>query len=1022
MEREYQELDRRLFDKRRRDGTACVLLWGQPGGGKSHLARQYVHKNRDKFEGGIFWIPSKSKEERWQAFWNIHQKVVTRAQPELCAKKDGREYVQIVKTWFETRHDWLIVFDGVTLDQDEDATEFQKLVPDSRNSSIIYISRAKSLESKQRLLRPSAIRVASLKEDDARKLLFKALHIKHPTEADRRKGTELVKKVGGLPLAIDAISHRIADTHEPLAKFNIKSYSADPKMGGTYNKILDDLQRLGHMEAWNLISILCFFGQHIPVEMIHLGLKSLSHDHVEVKSSVDGGNPDINTTFGILMRYALIERNEPEDPNSPSSSRDSLVEPEPIDVLKIHSVVQNFCCDSLQAMKTLPTWLGYAVRLFGYSFHQADAKIKMKPAQGRVSDYREYLTHGERLREHCERYKSSTQPLEDVQRYLEPILNTIDEEIRYREPGSSQESLPRGVFQISIFDRTSSSSESNHSSEIRTPNHRPSPLPLPHENMYSFPLDKPMLDSPNSLGTMTPPHSGGLRIIGSPRFPPYVNDDGYESDREGMNTSQPMRKIPSDNTAKPDQPTPRLQEEHSRSRATTGDSSKSGWQIVPSTRKIKKTRTRRDLGSFRPTPARAEVNRKSAAGSLARVTEETSQRRPSADAFSSLSDIQKRSPPPTRDTSVGSFWKRISSSSASDNAQPTWAGIAAGQKRPVEHTPQPPSIPNQPSAAAAILERGRSRENLRPRTGNTAHSPLASQYIPRADSIPDTHQSLHNEDSYATYPAPPPLGPNPNPLPYYENIPPPTKRRLPSEFAQPQPSNSPQSLLPQQPTSAYPTPPSRLPSQSPNSPAYQTYSPPYPSMPTGYTSQPMSRHGSRQSHESVAETEPPRYMPTGLSPQGSYYEPPASPRDRLPDGRPLRKSPRQDQALPVHYEHDPSSSTSTRPTIPTPPSPAQAAGLTTTPRAPPHTTPLQARRTIASLILPPTPTPRLTICRAPPPDQASRSTIQRPGWGLCASMGIYSLETMRLLVSRRRDGGRWSMSSGLGSGMQNWRS
>lgn len=917
MEKELQELDRRLFDKRRRDGTACVLLHGQPGGGKSHLARQYVHKNRNKFNGGIFWVPAQLKEERWQAFWNIHQKVITRDQPELCNAKDGKEYVETVKEWFESRHEWLIVFDGVTLDRDEDATEFNRFVPDSRDSSIIYISRAKNLESKQRLLRPSAIRVAPLKEDDARRLLFKLLHIKHPTEAERKKGTELVKKIGGLPLAIDAISHRIADTHEPLAKFNLKSYSADPKMGGTYNKILDDLQRLGHMEAWNLISILCFFGQHIPVEMIHLGLKRLKHDNVEVKASEIDGKPDINTTFGTLMRYALIERNEPEDKDSPSSSRDSLVQPEPIDVLKIHSVVQSFCCDSLQGKNILHTWIGYAIRLFEYSFHQADSSIKSKPAPGRVSDYREYLTHGQRLLDNAEHYKTSKEPLINLRQDLTRILRNINEEIQVREPSSSQESLSRGVFQISIFDRTSSSSESYQSaSEARTPDHRPSPLPLPNENMYSFPLDKPLIDSPNSLGTMTPPNTAGLRIVGGPRFPPFASDAGYESDREGLDSSQQMHRNHSDTTARPKEPSPRPREVNIRQRAPTGESQSDGWQIVPSSRKAKKSYNRRDLGSFRPTPtraaARAEVNRRSAAGSVARSSGETSQKRPSSDAFSSLSEIQKRSPPPTRDTSVGSF------------TLPTWARIAAGQERPTEKTQ---CSSNQPSAAAAVMERGRSRESLRSRPGNAPPSRLASEYIPRQDSMTNTANiPPPPEPSYAYHPPPSPLGRNPNPFPYYENIPPPTKRRLPSDFVQTQGNWDSGPPIPQQPTSAYPTPSPRIPSRSPHSPIYQTYTPPYPSLPTGYTSQPMSRNGSHQSHASIAETEPPRYLPTGLSPQNStiapYHDLSSSPRDRLPDGRPLRKSPRNDYAMPVAYEDRPSPPTAFYPSHPMDPNTA----------------------------------------------------------------------------------------------------
>lgn len=139
--------------------------------------------------------------------------------------------------------------------------------------------------------------------DDARKLLFKELHIKKPTEEQIKHGTKLVKQVDCLPLAIDAISHRIADTHEPLVRYSMKSFSNNPKLEGTYNQILDDMQKLGHMEAWNLINVLAFYGQHVPVEMLHLGVKALQDQDVPVKSGEGMGKPDLNVTFGILMRH-----------------------------------------------------------------------------------------------------------------------------------------------------------------------------------------------------------------------------------------------------------------------------------------------------------------------------------------------------------------------------------------------------------------------------------------------------------------------------------------------------------------------------------------------------------------------------------------------------------------------------------------------------------------------------------------------------------------------------------------------
>ncbi len=142
-----------------------------------------------------------------------------------------------------------------------------------------------------------------LKTDDARKLLFKELNIKRPTTEQVEHATKLVRQVDCLPLAINAISHRIADTHEPLIRYSMKSFSSNPKLEGTFNQILDDLQRLGRMEAWNLINVLAFYGQHVPVEMLHLGVRALQDQDVPVKSSEGMGKADLNMTFSILMRH-----------------------------------------------------------------------------------------------------------------------------------------------------------------------------------------------------------------------------------------------------------------------------------------------------------------------------------------------------------------------------------------------------------------------------------------------------------------------------------------------------------------------------------------------------------------------------------------------------------------------------------------------------------------------------------------------------------------------------------------------
>ena len=917
--RELTELDKRLFGRRRRDGTACVLLYGQPGGGKSHLAREYVNKNRKKFPGGIFWISAKSVYEICHAFSDIMQKVMSRDYPELCDGVNGDNYVQLVKNWFEGRHEWLMVFDGITVDKDENATELSKFIPDSKDSSIIYVSRARNLEAKQRLLRPIPIKVGPLQEQEARKLLFKELHIKKPTEAQNTKATELVRKVGGLPLAINAISRRLADTREPLTKYKL-STSADPTIEGTYNAILDDLQRLGYMQAWNLISVLCWFAQELPFEMVHLGLKILKADAVDVRAKEGTGKPDIDNTIAILMRYALLERNDPGDKESASSSRDSLNEPEPIDMLKIHTVLQNYCCESLNDRGMLPKYLGHAVKMFSYSYHQADVRIKLKPEPGRVSDYRYYETHGQWLWNHAIHYERRDQSLQSIKDELRPTLDRIGEEIRLREPGSSQESLQNGIFQISIFDRTSSSSDTGPIGPP-TPNYRPTPPPLANETPFGFPIGKPM-DSPASVETASP---GILpKIVGnSPRLP--VDDDiGYESDRSGGHRKNRMQRDLSEMTSRPSTP-PR------RSRAPTSESHGGEWQVVRNPRK--QPRGRRDLGSFRPTPARAQINRQTAIGSIQRSAGKKENRRGSSPAFHSLESVQSRSPPQSR-AGVASIFQRgvFNRPSTAALTGPTWAGVAAGQvEQPAQQVPFPSiaeTIPRPPVPMDRPMSRSTSR--TRPDSPSGARpSPLASEFLPRESRTADPRASpaffgQPNEyppagfqtitpypgsnaslaqmpqerpiiTSSQSYHAPRPFGPNPAPLPYDDNITFTSKRPLPPDFRtehQQSPLSSPAS---QQAASSVRT-----------SPYQQSYDPPYPPtiIPPGYYSQPMSRDPSQLSHFSTALTDPTRY-PSSFSPQllPTY---PDSPRDRHPDGRPLRKSPKTEFAIPTYHQQPPS--------------------------------------------------------------------------------------------------------------------
>lgn len=496
--------------------------------------------------------------------------------------------------------------------------------------------------------------------------------------------------------------------------------------------------------------------------------------------------------------------------------------------------------------------------------------------------------HGHRLYDHSTHFESKKQNLAPIRAELEVLLELIDKEIKQLEPSSSQEGVNR-TYQVSVFDRTTSSSSSlPESTEARTP-HRPSPLPLANETVWGTDVRKPSLESPASIGSAREP-----KIVNHSPYQGFYDDLGYESDRENLrDTSHPMRQNISESTEIPQTARPQLE----NNQVSTEDSYDDSWQVVQSAWKTRKPLMSRDLGSFRPTPARAtraEVDKRLAKGNFAQKQDTPNPG--SSDARQALSKVHSRSPPPSRSglSSVSAFWQKKPPSRESTGL--TWANVAAGQSH---HLRGQSSLPT-----AGLVSPSPAVEPLRGRQGNAYPSPLASEFIPSRgatsslensarlsdqlssqDVSPLTQPPYSSQYSYATqienyYPQPIAQGPNTAPLPFESlsdtDNPSSVKRRFLSD------------------TRSYPYRGSST-SQSP----HRLPSSHYP-LPAGYYSQPMSRDNSHQSRIS-AHTEPPRYNPPVFSSSplqpvypATFPHTPSSARDRFPDGRPLRKSPRSD--------------------------------------------------------------------------------------------------------------------------------
>lgn len=285
-EKELQDLHQKLTNNAKRaEGTSAVVIQSLPGGGKTHLARQYVFQHRTDYPGGIYWVRAKSIPEMEQFYWKIAKNEALRdvvaktlgdgpsvsgsannSQKELC---DPHNIVNIVRSWFSSFDQWLLVFDGIIFN----TRGIEQFIPDAKNTSIIYTSIQSGVSGRYEFDNPQIMKLDMLGQDEARDLLLIEMERKKPwTEDDRSQALELVKLMGRLPLMVHIAAQHLKATREPLSKY-LRTYRTRIRAGdlSAYRAVWDELKSRGAYPALNLMYILAYFDGRVPVGFLHLG-------------------------------------------------------------------------------------------------------------------------------------------------------------------------------------------------------------------------------------------------------------------------------------------------------------------------------------------------------------------------------------------------------------------------------------------------------------------------------------------------------------------------------------------------------------------------------------------------------------------------------------------------------------------------------------------------------------------------------------------------------------------------------
>ncbi|KAK2610420.1 hypothetical protein N8I77_003850 [Diaporthe amygdali] len=465
---ELDDLHRMLQDpKRRSEGSSTVLISCLPGGGKTHMARQYVFAHKDDYPGGIFWLRATSVQELEGEFWRVAR---TAALKDLMDKtdidelKDHTKIIDFVRQWFNGLREWLMILDGIMFD-----SGIERFVPDAISSSIIMTSTDAAVTGNHHFNNPQLLQLPLLPAQDAQELLLLETEKRKPwNQEDLSQATELVQILGRLPLMIHFISQQIKANQEPLATF-LKRYRTRPKIGKVpaYEYVLEQLQARGATAALNVMSILVFLDSDIPVEMMALGLHALGKEvPYKTRDASTHGKGSLSNTLRVLIAFALVERTESQDvsPTSSRSSHQSLPLPsESLDTLRIHSVIQRYFIESLAAKGQQAYWLERTVEVFFKSYDEADRRISELPKVGLPDDYRRFYIHGKKLAEHLKRFERRHSELQSLRKEVEARLEDIHDKV-HRLSSKLQAMIidqSEEIAQISIFDKTNSLSESD---------------------------------------------------------------------------------------------------------------------------------------------------------------------------------------------------------------------------------------------------------------------------------------------------------------------------------------------------------------------------------------------------------------------------------------------------------------------------------------------------------------------------------------------------------------------------------
>ena len=283
-------------------GESTQALVGLGGVGKTQIAVGYVYRRAANYEA-VWWLDSQDPHALAAGFMAFAREL-------KLFKAEVAEQgliVQAALQWLETHTKWLLIFDNA-----QTAEELDAWIPKMINGHILITSRNPAFRKLA-----SCINVPELEHDDAMELL-----LRRSGQDDREMASQLIKKLGSLPLALEQAGASIEQTGVTIGGYldlfekraailltNGQPLAYQATVDTTWFLSFEELRKQSPL-AEEMLNLCAFCGAApIPLELFLALMNRRVHEEAlqfQLKKNVDR-EYILNAPLTALRRFSLVE-------------------------------------------------------------------------------------------------------------------------------------------------------------------------------------------------------------------------------------------------------------------------------------------------------------------------------------------------------------------------------------------------------------------------------------------------------------------------------------------------------------------------------------------------------------------------------------------------------------------------------------------------------------------------------------------------------------------------------------------